>query len=418
MNEQYSTKPEKKTCPHLGKEFQPFISPQLEDPYSFFKRAREEEPLFFSPLLNAYVLTRYDDIISVLKDPNKFSSKDNLQPIGEYTPETIQVFRKGFPMVRDLLNSDGEHHKRLRAPFLKIFVPEKLQAMEDSIRSIANRLVDEFINDGEVDIIEEFAYPLPLEVILTMYGVPLEMMENIKNWGHQTTALFSSHLTPEEQLECAQGFVEMQHAIAGLIEDRRKNPQNDLVSNLQDSDLSLNEMVVILCGLVVAGHKTTSHLIGNGLKLLLERPELWQKLGNDPSLIPHAIEEVLRYEGPIPAMIRTTTQEVELAGVKLPENTRIFLMYGSGNHDENEFKNAADFELERYKQPTSKHLAFGHGAHHCIGSNLARREGRIAFEVLSRRLPNLRLSPNQKLENIPALLSRGFKRLDLEWDLV
>ena len=418
MNEQYSTKPEKKTCPHLGKEFQPFISPQLEDPYSFFKRAREEEPLFFSPLLNAYVLTRYDDIISVLKDPNKFSSKDNLQPIGEYTPETIQVFRKGFPMVRDLLNSDGEHHKRLRAPFLKIFVPEKLQAMEDSIRSIANRLVDEFINDGEVDIIEEFAYPLPLEVILTMYGVPLEMMENIKNWGHQTTALFSSHLTPEEQLECAQGFVEMQHAIAGLIEDRRKNPQNDLVSNLQDSDLSLNEMVVILCGLVVAGHKTTSHLIGNGLKLLLERPELWQKLGNDPSLIPHAIEEVLRYEGPIPAMIRTTTQEVELAGVKLPENTRIFLMYGSGNHDENEFKNAADFELERYKQPTSKHLAFGHGAHHCIGSNLARREGRIAFEVLSQRLPNLRLSPNQKLENIPALLSRGFKRLDLEWDLV
>ena len=418
MNEQYSTKPEKKTCPHLGKEFQPFISPQLEDPYSFFKRAREEEPLFFSPLLNAYVLTRYDDIISVLKDPNKFSSKDNLQPIGEYTPETIQVFRKGFPMVRDLLNSDGEHHKRLRAPFLKIFVPEKLQAMEDSIRSIANRLVDKFINDGEVDIIEEFAYPLPLEVILTMYGVPLEMMENIKNWGHQTTALFSSHLTPEEQLECAQGFVEMQHAIAGLIEDRRKNPQNDLVSNLQDSDLSLNEMVVILCGLVVAGHKTTSHLIGNGLKLLLEHPELWQKLGNDPSLIPHAIEEVLRYEGPIPAMIRTTTQEVELAGVKLPENTRIFLMYGSGNHDENEFKNAADFELERYKQPTSKHLAFGHGAHHCIGSNLARREGRIAFEVLSQRLPNLRLSPNQKLENIPALLSRGFKRLDLEWDLV
>ncbi len=418
MNEQYSTKPEKKTCPHLGKEFQPFVSPQLEDPYSFFKRAREEEPLFFSPLLNAYVLTRYDDIITVLKDPVKFSSKDNLQPIGEYTPETIQVFRKGFPMVRDLLNSDGEHHKRLRAPFLKIFVPEKLQAMEDSIRSIANRLVDKFINDGHVDIIEEFAYPLPLEVILTMYGVPLEMMENIKNWGHQTTALFSSHLTPEQQLECAQGFVEMQHAIAGLIEDRRKNPQNDLVSNLQDSDLSLNEMVIVLCGLVVAGHKTTSHLIGNGLKLLLEHRELWQKLCNDPSLIPHAIEEVLRYEGPIPAMIRTTTEEVELAGVKLPENTRIFLMYGSGNHDENQFKNADDFELERYKQPTSKHLAFGHGAHHCIGSNLARREGRIAFEVLSQRLPNLRLSPNQKLENIPALLSRGFKRLDLEWDLV
>jgi cytochrome P450 len=117
-------------------------------------------------------------------------------------------------------------------------------------------------------------------------------------------------------------------------------------------------------------------------------------------------------------MIRTTTQEVEIAGITLPENTRLFLMYGSGSRDEDTFKNAADFELERYKQPTNKHLAFGHGAHHCIGSNLARREGRIAFEVLSQRLPNLRLVPHQKLENIPALMSRGFKRLDLEWDLV
>lgn len=418
MNQQSSIDTTPKTCPHLGKEFQPFISPQLENPYPFFDRARESEPLFFSSLLNAYVLTPYDDIISVLKNPGKFSSKDNLQPIGEYTPETIQVFRKGFPMVGDLLNTDGEQHKRLRAPFLKIFVPEKLQAMEDSIRSIANKLVDKFVNDGQVDLIEEFAYPLPLEVILTMYGVPLEMMENIKNWGHQTTALFSSHLTPEQQLECARGFVEMQHAIAGLIEERKKNPQGDLVSEIQNSDLTMNEMVVVLCGLVVAGHKTTSHLIGNGAKLLLERPELWQRLCNDPSLIPHAIEEVLRYEGPIPAMIRTTTQEVELAGIKLPENTRIFLMYGSGNRDEKEFNHAAEFELERYKQSTSKHLAFGHGAHHCIGSNLARREARIAFEVLSQRLPNLRLCPNQKLENIPALLSRGFKRIDLEWDLV
>ncbi len=408
----------KKTCPHMGQEFHPFISPQLEDPYSFFERARKEEPLFFSPLLSAYVLTRYSDILTVLKNPAKFSSKDNLQPIGEYTPEVIEVFKKGFPMVRDLLNSDGEHHKRLRAPFLKIFVPEKLQAMEDSIRAIANKLVDSFVQQGRVDIIEEFAYPLPLEVILTLYGVPLKMLEDIKNWGHNTTALFSSKLTPEQQLKCARSFVEMEYAIAGLIEERRKNPQNDLVSEIQDSDLTLNEMVIVLCGLVVAGHKTTSQLIGNGLKLLLERPELWQKLCNDPSLIPHAIEEVLRYEAPVPAMIRTTTQEVELAGVTLPENTRIFLMYGSGNRDEDEFKNAAEFELERYQQPNSKHLAFGHGAHHCIGSNLARREGRIAFEVLSQRLPNLRLSPNQKLENIPALMSRGFKHLDLEWDLV
>jgi cytochrome P450 len=209
----------------------------------------------------------------------------------------------------------------------------------------------------------------------------------------------------------------MQHGIAGLIESRRKNPQDDLVSNIQDSDLSLNEMVVVLCGLVVAGHKTTSHLIGNGLQILLENQKLWKAICQDRSLIPHAIEEVLRYESPVPAMIRTTTQEVELAGIKLSKDTRIFLMYGSGNHDETQYEKADRFELERFKQPISKHLAFGHGAHHCIGSNLGRREGRIAFEVLAERLPNLRLSPHQKLENIPALMSRGFKQLYLEWDV-
>lgn len=204
---QDSIQTEKKTCPHLAEEFQPFVQPQLDDPYSFFKRAREEEPLFFSPMLNGYVLTRYEDILNVLKDPARFSSADNLKPIVEFTPEVIGVLREGFPFVADLVNSDGELHKRLRAPFMKVFAPEKLQGLEASIRSIANRLVDNFINDGQVDIVSKFTYPLPLEVILTMYGVPLEVMPNIKKWCLDMTALLSSQLTPESQLECARSFV-------------------------------------------------------------------------------------------------------------------------------------------------------------------------------------------------------------------
>lgn len=411
------TQLQKKTCPHLGQEFQPFVNPQLDDPYSFYKRARDEEPLFYSPLLNGYVLTRYQDILTVLKDPARFSSADNLQPIGQYTPETIQVLRQGFPMVRDLVNSDGEHHKRLRAPFLKVFVPERLVAMEDSIHAIANKLIDSFINDGHADILSQFAYPLPLEVILTMYGVPLDMMAEIKNWCHDTTALFSSQLTPEHQLECARSFVAMQHAVAGLIEERRKAPGNDLISDIQDSDLSINEMVVVLYGLIVAGHQSASHLIGNGLNILLERPELWQAICDDPSLIPAALEEVLRYEAPVPTMIRTTTQEVSLAGVTLPKGTRLFLMYGSANRDETQYSNADRFEIERFKQTTPNHLAFGHGAHRCIGSNLALREGRIALEILSKRLPNLRLRSNQQLTHNPTLMSRGFTHLHVEWDV-
>lgn len=215
---------ENKTCPHFKEEFQPFVQPQLDDPYSFFKRARDEAPLFYSPILNGYVLTRYEDILNVLKNPVRFSSADNLKPIVNFSPEVIQVLRQGFPFVADLVNSDGDLHKRLRAPFVKVFAPERLQVLEDSIRTIANRLVDNFVNDGQADIVTQFSYPLPLEVILTLYGVPLEMIPNIKKWCLDMTALLSSQLTPESQLECARSFVAMQHAVAGLIAERRQAP--------------------------------------------------------------------------------------------------------------------------------------------------------------------------------------------------
>jgi cytochrome P450 len=417
MTAQHPTQSEK-TCPHLGAEFQPFTNPQLDDPYSFYQRARQEEPLFYSQLLNGYVLTRYDDILAVLKDPGRFSSADTLTPIVEFTPQVFEVLRQGFPLVRDLVDSDGEEHKRLRAPFMKVFAPERMEAMEDSIRAIANKLVDAFINDGHADIISQFAYPLPLEAILTMYGITLDRMAEIKKWCYDIDALISSPLEPEKQVECARSMVAIQHFVAGLIEERRNAPCGDFISNVATSDLNMPELVRVLVGLIQAGHKTTSHSIGNALKHLLERPQLWQALCNDPSLIPTALEEVLRYDAPIQTMSRTTTQEVELAGVQLPKGTRIFLMYGSANRDETKYGDGDRLDIERFKQTTPNHLAFGHGVHHCIGSNLARREGRIALEVLSRRLPNLRLRPNQEFSHIPTIISRGFTELFLEWDVL
>ena len=250
-----------------------------------------------------------------------------------------------------------------------------------------------------------------------MYGVPLKMIEKFKHWEHDTTALIFSPLTPEKQVKCARSFVEMQYALAASIEERQKNPQNDLISEIQDSGLSVNEMIIALCELLGAGHKTTSHLIGNSLKLLLEQPKLWQALCDNPSLIPTAIEEVLRYDSPVAAIIRTTTQDVELAGVELPKGSRLFLMYGSANHDETKYPHGDRFEIGRFQQAASKHLSFGYGVHRCIGSNLARREGRIALEVLSKRLAHLRLRPNQQLTYIPTLKLRGLTHLYVEWDV-
>lgn len=416
MIEQPSTQSEKKSCPHLAEEFQPFVNPQLDDPYPFYKRARSEEPIFHSPLVNAYVVTRYEDILTVLKDPVQFSSAESLQAVANYAPEVLEVLRQGFPFV-SLINSDGEQHKRLSAPFIKAFAPERLAVMEDSIRAIANRLVDSFVKDGGADILTKFAYPLTIEVILSMYGFPLEKMSLVKQCGTDTTILFASPLPPERQLECARNYVTLQQLIAGLIEERRIAPRNDLIGDLLTSDLNLGELVMLLCEMVIAGHKTTGNLIGKALKLLLDRPELWQAICDNASVIPTALEEVLRYDAPSLSIIRTTTQEVSLAGVTLPKGTRILLLFGSANYDQTQFSNAERFEIERFKQTTVKHLSFGHGVHHCIGSNLARREARIALEVLSLRLLNLRLRPNQQLTHTPSLLNRAYTHLDLEWDV-
>ena len=399
----------------IGEEYQPFVNPQLSDPYSFYDFARKEEPIFYSSVLNGYVVTRYEDIMTILKDPVTYSSKDNLQPIGEYTKETIDVLRTGFPFVSDLVNSDGSRHKFLRAPLQKAFAYSKLKSMEGSIAAIVNRLIDNFINDGRVDILDQFAYPLPLEVIFTLYGVPLEMIPDFKHWGYQTTKLFSSALNPEEQLECARSFVSIQYAVANLIEEKRKAPKDDLISTIIDSELTTPDMVIVLYGLIVAGHKTTSHLIGNTLKVLLEKPGYWKAISENPSIIPAVVEEGLRYDAPIPAMIRTNNEEVEIAGVKIPENSKLFLMYGSANRDENHYQNADEFDIKRFQNQTSDHLAFGHGVHRCIGSGLALMETKIAFELLSKRIPNLRIQPNQELNYIPTLMTRGFTSLILEW---
>ncbi|NMG08878.1 cytochrome P450 [Brasilonema sp. UFV-L1] len=416
MTEQHSIPSEKKTCPHISEEYQPFVNPQLDDPYPFYKRARSEEPIFYSPLVNAYVLTRYNDVLSVLKDPIRFSSANSLQTVGDYPPEVIEVLRQGFPFI-SLINSDGEQHKRFRDPFLKVFASERLVVVEDSIRAIANRLIDSFINDGHADIVSQFAHPLPLEVILTMYTVPLEKMAEIKECGNSTSALFSTPLTKERQIECAQRYVALQHFLADLIEKRRIAPGNDLISELQTSDLNTPELTLLLCEMIIAGHKTTASLIGKSLKLLLENPKIWQSLCDDPSLIPVALEEVLRYDTPAQSMIRVTTQDVSLSGVTLPKGTRVLVLYGSANRDESQYTHADDFNIERFQQTPVNHLAFSHGFHHCTGSSLARREGRIALETLSLRLPNLRLCPNQQLTHIPTLLDRGYASLEVEWDI-
>jgi len=420
MAERPSTQSGANSCPHLANEYHPLTSPQLDNPYPFYMRARSEEPVFFSEEINAWVITRYNDIKSILLQPEIFSSKDTMRPIVKFTPEVLQVLNQGYRKVPETVNSDGINHLRFRTPLNKVFSPPRMKAMAPTVRKVVNQLIDDFINDGEAEIMTQFANMLPLEIILLLYDIPLARMDDCKRWCTDMHGLISEPLSPERQLECAQSRVAFHRYIGHMIEERRKALGEDVISLMLTvhydpaQPLSEDELVRVLSATLLAGHETTAMLIGNALHLLLKRPELWQKLCEQPNIISNAIEEVLRYDGPIHAFHRTALQEVQVGAVTIPAGSLLLLVYGSANYDEAQFPTPEQFDI--YRSP-NRHLSFGHGIHFCVGAPLARLEAQIALEMLSQRLPHLRLKPEQSISYIPRLLMRGLTKLEVEWDV-
>jgi cytochrome P450 len=400
----------------LGEAYQPF-GEQLEDPYPFYARARQQEPVFYSELLQAYIVTGYDDIVSILNQPELFSSRDTLRPLVTFSPRVFAELSKGYPFVPIHVNNDGKEHLRFRTPLSKALAPARIRAWEPLIRERANALVDTFINDRYAEMITQFAYPLPLEVILTLFGIPKEDMADTKRWSDDLLAFTSSQLSEELQVKCARSVVAFQHYLAQLVKERRNDPKDDVISAMvatQPGERPFDdaELVNVLSGTLLAGHETTTNLIGNGLLLLLEHPEHWQRLCDHPERIPLALEEILRYDSSVQTFFRTTTRQVTVGGVVIPAETLLLLVFGSANRDETQFPDAQTFDIQR---SPNRHLAFGHGVHFCVGVALARLEGRIAFETLTKRLPSLRLVPHQRLSHVPTLMFRGYQRLEVEW---
>jgi cytochrome P450 len=397
----------------LGNGFYPFV----ENPFPFYSRARKEEPVTFCSDLNSWLVTRYDDIQSVLLQPEIFSSRNSLSFEVTFYPQTFQELMKGFPPVPIIFNSDGADHDRFRGPLKRAITPARVKALEPFIRKTANTLVDAFINKRQAEIMNEFAYPLVLLSIHKLLGIPEQDIELTRRWSHDGLILNTMQLDEEGQVACARSIVAFQHYLAGLIGEKKKKPQDDVISLLiadvpGEEPLSEAELVYILNGLILPGNKNPANMIGTGVQILLEETERWRTINEHPEYIPQAVEEIVRFDGPIRAFGRITTQEVTLGGVTLPENAPLLLIYGSGNRDETAFANADEFQLER---DPKQHLAFGQGIHYCVGAPLARLEGRIAFEVLTQRLPHLRLVPDQEFVHAPILNFRGYERLEVEW---
>lgn len=397
--------------------YQPFAP--TYDPYAFYEAAHREGPLAYSPQFNVWLVLGYDALLTVLKDPQRYSSADNLKPIVPWPAEVEAILTEGYPMVPVLFNNDPPSHTRIRSLFAAAFTPQRVAAMEPTIRALAHQLVDGFVADGAGDLLTRFAFPLPMTVIGDLTGVPRADHDQLKRWLSDWIALYNPALPLETQCELARSIVAVQQYYAALLQDRQANPRNDLATAMVQArvegmePLTMAEMVGLMVFLNFAGHETTTNLIGALLLALLPRRDLWDALATDSALVEASIEEGLRYDCPVQMEPRITTEAVTLAGQELPAGTVLYLFYGAANRDAPAA--ACPHHFDPTQEHPQRHLGFAWGTHFCMGATLARLEARIALEVLRERLPALRLAPDFVPSYVPNFYFRHLAGLACEW---
>jgi cytochrome P450 len=400
--------------------FDPFDPAFLADPYPYFARFREQCPVFYSPTLDYWVLARYDDVRAAFRDTAVYSAANALAPIQPPCAEAAAALRDGgFRSVPTLTNTDPPVHTRARRIANAAFTPRLVARMEEFVRDLTGRLIDEHLRGGHADIVRALTWELPALVIFKVLGVPDDDVARVKE-GSSNRLLFMFGRSDEaQQVQIAHGMASFWRYTEELVADRRARPQEDFTSELVhalDTDgrpLSQQEAATVLFGLLLAGHETTTNLLSNGLRRFLEQRTIWEELCADPGRIPNAIEEVLRYDSSVIIWRRRTKAATRIAGVDVPADANLLLLVGSANRDAAMFAEPDRLDIRRAN--ARDHLAFGSGNHVCLGAPLARLEARIVFEELARRLPGLRLAPDQSLAFHPNISFRGPTALQVAW---
>ncbi len=381
----------------------------LANPYPVFAQLRRDAPVCQVEPGGMWAVTRYADVMSVLKNPQLFSS--------EGLARSMEPPWLGYnPLARSMLVMDPPRHGRSRALISRAFTPTTIARLEPFLRATAERLVDELVARREVDFLQALALPLPAAAIGHLMGLDASLYARFKHWTDHLAAISAISATDLEQQQQVHHTVkEMEGYLKEVIEHRRRHPGDDLVSGLLEARLegealSEAELVGFLFLLLAAGLETTVNLLGNAALLLADRPELLERLRAEPGLLPSFIEEVLRYESPAQSSFRLTTAEAELGGVKLPPYSVLILLFGAACRDEQYVPDAESFVLGR-KDPAN--LPFGHGIHFCLGAPLARLEARVALEALLARIQGLTRKPEAP-RWLPSIQVRGLIRLPVQ----
>jgi cytochrome P450 len=398
--------------------FDPQDAATRRDPFPLFAQLREHDPAHWSPTLKAWVFTRYDDVRRVAL--NADMSPDRLTPFFDSLPDERR--RMMADLIRYLslwlVFRDPPEHTRLRTLLNKAFVPTALEAWRPRIQAIVNHLIDRIAARGSMDLIGEFAFPLPASVIMDMLGVPRTDMDEIRIWSNDI-ALFigTARGVPDKYQRAQAGAQAMAGYFRRLIAERRANARDDLMTALiaareEEDRLSEDELIATCILLLFAGHETTTNLIGNGLYAFMRHPEEWRRLRENPNLIQSAVEEILRYDGPSGALARVVRVAHAMHGRELKQGDRVFAMLNAANRDPRQFPDADRFDIARER---NRHMTFGQGIHFCLGSSLARMEGQIAIATVAQRLPSIRPAIDEP-EFLDALIMRGLRALPVAFE--
>jgi cytochrome P450 len=390
-------------------EFNPFAPEVKRNPYPYFAHLRDHSPVYWVESLKSWAVSRYDDVASIAKNTQLFSSAPIIPAIlGDQNP---------VPEVNWMISADPPAHTALRKLVNKAFTPRMVAALEPRINEIVAQLLDQIAEKGgEFDLVHDFSTPLPLMVIAQMLGIEPERYREFKQWSDDMIrATGGEEVSPAERERLRGSMDEMRSYFEQAIAERRRNSREDLIGALVRAEedhhqLTAREVLAMCLLLLLGGNETTTNLIGSTVLTLLSHPAELAKVRADLTLVPQMIEEMLRYEAPAQALLRQATADTKIAGSTIPAGSGVMILYGSANRDERQFPNPDVFDVTRNPQ---EHLAFGFGIHYCIGAPLARLEARIAMDAFLRRFPKVSLR-DQRREWIDSFVVRGPKSLPLE----
>ncbi|MBA58352.1 MAG: cytochrome P450 [Gammaproteobacteria bacterium] len=413
-------------CP-VG-DLKPMHPEALSNPAALNRRLREDQPVFEDPESGIFFISRYADVVAMLRDHETFSSvigNKSTRAIHSAEPEVKAIMAEGYPSVPTMLTQDPPLQRRYRKFVDGAFSSRNLRSIEPFIEATSRQLIQDFVDRGACEFMSEFGVKLPLKVIGSQIGVPMEDLPKLRKWTKSFVDNLGMQLDLEGMCKVATSVVEFQHYFVKKLEERRKNPTDDILSKIVNASidgeqpLDNSECLSMLSQILVAGNETTASALTEGMWLLIDNPDQCDLIYRDPSpeMRSRFVEEVLRFSSPSANSFRRTTREVVLHGKVIPEGKVCFARFASANHDESHFNDAMSFDILR--DNLKEHIAFGKGIHHCLGAALARREMNIGFDQIFKRMKNFRLADGVKApEFAPNALLHGPTSLHLEFDAI